>query len=33
MTLIDLAADNKVPVLYERARFAMVADRLCDPES
>jgi transposase len=32
-TLVDLAQDNKLPVLYERALFAMVANRLCAPES
>ena len=32
-TLVDLAKDNKLPVLYERALFAMVANRLCAPES
>lgn len=32
-TLIDIAAKNGAPVLYERALFAMVANRLCAPES
>jgi len=32
-TLLDLARDNRMPPLYERALFAMVANRLCAPES
>jgi len=32
-TLLDLARDNRMPLLYERALFAMVANRLCAPES
>jgi len=32
-TLVDIAAKNGAPALYERALFAMVANRLCAPES
>jgi len=32
-TLLNLARDNRMPLLYERALFAMVANRLCAPES
>ena len=32
-TLLDLAKNNQMSLLYERALFAMVANRLCAPES
>ena len=32
-TLLDLTKNNRMPLLCERALFAMVANRLCAPES
>ena len=32
-TLADIAKNSRVPAAYERALFAMTANRLCDPES
>ena len=32
-TFYDIAKANKMPVIYERALFAMCANRLCTPDS
>ena len=32
-TLVDIAKTARTPAVYERALFAMTANRLCDPDS